>query len=93
MATQFNGDRQIINGTVAIADLSATGTPGSTNYLRGDNVWATVTTIPPNISLTLISPTGDEIITSGYSAYISGFYEIALNKFLEIGLNSVFEIG
>jgi hypothetical protein len=28
---------------IAIADLSATGTPSSTTYLRGDNTWATVT--------------------------------------------------
>lgn len=27
---------------IAIADLSATGTPSSTTYLRGDNTWATV---------------------------------------------------
>jgi hypothetical protein len=26
---------------IAIADLAATGTPGSTTYLRGDNTWAT----------------------------------------------------
>jgi len=28
---------------IAIADLSAAGTPSSTTYLRGDNTWATVT--------------------------------------------------
>jgi hypothetical protein len=28
---------------IALADLSATGTPSSTTYLRGDNTWATVT--------------------------------------------------
>ena len=30
----------IENASVAIADLSATGTPSSTTFLRGDNVWA-----------------------------------------------------
>jgi hypothetical protein len=32
----------IDNGVVDIANLSATGTPSSTTYLRGDNTWATV---------------------------------------------------
>jgi hypothetical protein len=29
---------------IAIADLSATGTPSSTTYLRGDNTWSTIAT-------------------------------------------------
>jgi hypothetical protein len=33
---------KIQDGTIALADLSATGTPSSTTYLRGDNTWATV---------------------------------------------------
>lgn len=33
----------IDNGVIDIANLSATGTPSSTTYLRGDNTWATVT--------------------------------------------------
>lgn len=41
MATQFSGDRQIKDGTIALADLSATGTPSSINFLRGDNTWST----------------------------------------------------
>jgi len=32
----------IDNGVVDIANLSATGTPSSSTYLRGDNTWATV---------------------------------------------------
>jgi len=30
---------KIVDGTIAIADLSATGSPGSTTFLRGDNTW------------------------------------------------------
>src|SRR5512134_1217721 len=30
----------IDNGVVDIANLSATGTPSATTYLRGDNTWA-----------------------------------------------------
>jgi hypothetical protein len=32
----------IDNGVISVAKLSATGTPSSTTYLRGDNTWATV---------------------------------------------------
>lgn len=32
----------LTSSLVAIADLSATGTPSSTTYLRGDNTWATI---------------------------------------------------
>ena len=31
-----------LTGSVVLADLSATGTPSATTYLRGDNTWATV---------------------------------------------------
>lgn len=31
----------IENASIAIVDLSATGTPSSTTFLRGDNTWAT----------------------------------------------------
>ena len=34
-----NGD--IANATIALAKLSATGTPSATTFLRGDNSWAT----------------------------------------------------
>ncbi len=33
---------QLVNGSVDIAHLSATGTAGSTNFLRGDNSWQVV---------------------------------------------------
>lgn len=32
----------LANSTVGISNLSATGTPSATTYLRGDNTWATV---------------------------------------------------
>ena len=34
--------RSIVDGTIALADLSATGTKDSTTFLRGDNTFATV---------------------------------------------------
>jgi hypothetical protein len=43
MVTQISGNRQILDGTVAIVDLATTGVAGSTTYLRGDGQW----TVPP----------------------------------------------
>ncbi len=37
--TQLNSN-QVKDSTIGIADLSATGTPSSTTFLRGDNTWA-----------------------------------------------------
>lgn len=36
------GSAEITNASVALADLSATGTALATTYLRGDNTWATI---------------------------------------------------
>lgn len=38
--TQATGT-QIKDGSIGVVDLSATGTPSATTFLRGDNVWAT----------------------------------------------------
>lgn len=39
-------------GSVGISNLSATGTPSSTTYLRGDNTWATVTAADQSLNTT-----------------------------------------
>jgi hypothetical protein len=36
------GSTEITNASIALADLSATGTASATTYLRGDNTWATI---------------------------------------------------
>jgi hypothetical protein len=36
------GSAEITNASIALADLSATGTASATTYLRGDNKWATI---------------------------------------------------
>jgi len=52
----------LANSVVGIANLSATGTPSSSTYLRGDNTWATASSVTPaaltktddtNVTLTL----------------------------------------
>lgn len=90
--TQFT-NRQVLDGTIVIADLSATGTPSSSTYLRGDNTWATVTASTPDTLLTKNVLSADTIITAGYSAYIPMFLEMATGFKMEVGLGSYLEIG
>ena len=47
----------------------------------------------PDLVITKYAPALDQTITGGYSAYCSGYYEIADTKFLEIGDGSTLEIG
>ena len=47
----------------------------------------------PDLVITKYAPALDQTITDGYSAYYSGYYEIADTKFLEIGNGSTLEIG
>jgi hypothetical protein len=55
------------------ADLSATGTPDATKYLRGDNTWALISNIPGNYDFRVSADTGtDQIINSGDTLDIAG---------------------
>lgn len=85
----INSDLPSMSSTVG----GAVPTPpnNTTTFLRGDATFATPP--QPDITQDLIAPTTDELITAGYSAYISDYYEIASGKYLEAGLNSVFEVG
>jgi hypothetical protein len=54
---------------ILTASLSAAGTPDNTNYLRGDNTWATV----PVASFTLTGDTGtNQTITNGDTLDVAG---------------------
>jgi hypothetical protein len=57
----------IDNGVVGVAKLSATGTPSSTTYLRGDNTWATVS-VGSNIY------TANGTLTGNRTVSLSTFY-------------------
>jgi hypothetical protein len=50
---------------IPIADLSASGTPSASTYLRGDNTWATVSTTPPQIQSQLFTSSGTWVAPSG----------------------------
>jgi hypothetical protein len=49
---------KIVDGTIALVDLSATGTQDATTFLRGDNSFATVSSYTNSDALTLFNATG-----------------------------------
>ena len=54
MPTTISGDTGVSAvqpNTVALADLTATGTPSASTYLRGDNSWATAGSPPSTVEL------------------------------------------
>jgi len=55
----------LTNAQVGLTGLSATGTPSSTTYLRGDNTWATVTSGGVTSVATDSTLTGGPITTTG----------------------------
>ena len=69
MVTQFSGDRQIKDGTIAIADLSATGTPTATTFYRGDNTWSTPLGISRTIASISTATTGGSTSSTDYSYF------------------------
>lgn len=51
----------IDNSTVGISKLSATGTPSSTTFLRGDNTWATPTSSDPAGWTTIVKSANQDV--------------------------------
>ena len=53
-------------------DLSATGTPDATVYLRGDNAWAPISAIPGTYTWTVSDGTNSTAVASGDTVPFSG---------------------
>ena len=76
---------KIASGAIGLSQLTATGTPSGSNFLRGDNTWAaagtgTVTSITAGTGLS-----GGTITTSGTIALVTtagavGTYALATNN-------------
>ena len=58
---------------IITAELSATGTPDATVYLRGDNTWSPISAIPGTYTFDVTADTGtDQTIDSGNTLSIAG---------------------
>jgi hypothetical protein len=64
---------KIANGTIAIADFSATGTKDATTFFRGDNTFATVGGGILQVKKTLITSTISTTISHTSYTDVSGF--------------------
>ena len=53
-------------------DLSATGTPNATVYLRGDNIWAPISGIPGTYTWTVSDGTNSTAVASGETVTFNG---------------------
>tara|TARA_R110000765_G_C18601318_1_gene569199 strand:+ start:30 stop:593 length:564 start_codon:yes stop_codon:yes gene_type:complete len=79
MATTINGTTGVSliqDGVIALADLSATGTPSASTFLRGDNAWAA----PAGGGMTLLAT----LTTTSGTSHTTGTISLTDNKFLYI---------
>jgi hypothetical protein len=56
----------IQNGTIALADLSATGTASASTFLRGDNSWTAVSSDFVKLATTTVSSAVSSVAFNGY---------------------------
>ena len=84
MAVTVNGSTGVSlvqDNVIVIADLTATGTPSATTFLRGDNAWATPAGGGLNLLSTLTTTSGTEVTT--------GTLDLSTYKTVIVFLNSV----
>ena len=74
--------------TVGVTELSATGTPSSTTFLRGDNTWATPTSSDPAGWTTIVKSANQDVTNNGvfvddtdlqFSVVAGGHYMVEMN--------------
>ena len=77
LGTGIVGSTNIADGTIAIADLSATGTPSSSTFLRGDNAWSSTFTNPTITNYTESVVNIGTVTTSNTISLTSGTVQTA----------------
>ena len=74
--------------TVGVTELSATGTPSATTFLRGDNTWATPTAADPSGWTTIVKSANQDVTNSAtlvddtslqFSVVAGGHYMVEMN--------------
>lgn len=88
--TQIKG-QQVKDASIDIVDLSATGTPSSATYLRGDNTWSTPTAGAAEINPNLRVLSSNYTIPTNSSLYFVSSLDDAGFTFDDAG--AIFETG
>lgn len=74
--------------TVGVTELSATGTPSATTFLRGDNTWATPPSVDPAGWTTIVKSANQDVTNSAtlvndtdlqFSVVAGGHYMVEMN--------------
>ena len=74
--------------TVGVTELSATGTPSATTFLRGDNTWETPTSVDPAGWTTIVKSANQDVTNSTtlvddtdlqFSVVAGGYYMVELS--------------
>ena len=86
--TQATGT-QIKDGSIGVVDLSATGTPSVTTFLRGDNVWATPVgggATPRYAAYTTILATNANLVAAPGTSYSLPAATLTINRTIDLTL-------
>jgi hypothetical protein len=79
---------EIDAATVGVTELSATGTPSATTFLRGDNTWAAPTSVDPEGWTTIVKSANQDVTNSAtlvtdtslqFSVVAGGHYMIEMD--------------
>ncbi len=96
MATIISGDtgvNKITDGSIALADLSATGTASSSTFLRGDNSWAAAGGVTHLGTMTTTSGTSQTITGLDFTSYSVLIFIIAQVSHSDTGGSRKLQIG
>jgi hypothetical protein len=72
---------KIADGTIALADLSATGTASASTFLRGDNAWGAVSSDVVKLATVTNTTSFADVSIDGYFSATYDYYELVVLDF------------
>lgn len=81
-----------LTGSIAIADLSATGTPSSTTFLRGDNTWGSAGAAAGQV-IQVLSATDSTIRSTTSTSFVTGSNTLSVSITPSATANKIFVIA
>lgn len=81
-----------LTGTIAIADLSATGTPSSTTFLRGDNTWGSAGATAGQV-IQVVTATDSTQRSTTSTSFVTGSNTLSVSITPSATANKIFVIA